>query len=365
MRIGLFVDQLFYKIPGGIGTYVEHLVRELGRLDHEDSYCLFHTGTAGSVRIPGGGFTERKLPGGRRALGLGWHSLGLPRVEWFTGHLDLVHAPGLVIPASAAPLVVTVHDLCVVKFPQWFPKRWQAFHRRGLDLALKFASAILVDSESTYSDMLEMYPGSGKRMRVIPLGVEASRRPDPERVKASLHRLGISGEFALCVGTLEPRKNLPRLIEAFGQVPGERTLVLTGAPGWDYEEVLQAARRAGDRVKLTGYVGPLELEALFAGATCFAYPSLYEGFGLPVLEAMARGVPVLTSNISSLAEVGEGACLMVDPADTEAIAAGLQDLFAEAALRERLRAAGTAKAATYTWDKTARATLEAYREVVA
>ncbi len=363
MRIGLFVDQLFYKFPGGIGTYVENLVRELGRLDHEDSYCLFHCGQAGSVRIPGGGFTERKLPGGRKALGLGWHSLGLPRAEWFTGPLDLAHAPGLVIPGSAAPLVVTVHDLCVVKFPQWFPRRWQAFHRRGLELAMKRASAILVDSESTFIDLLELYPGSGKRVRVVPLGVEAPPRPDPERVQDSLRRMGIAGEFALFVGTLEPRKNLLRLIEAFGRVAGDHALVLAGAPGWDYHEVFRAAERAGSRVKLTGYVGPLELEALFAGATLFAYPSLYEGFGLPVLEAMARGVPVLTSQISSLAEVGEGAGLMVDPHDTESIADGLQDLLSDAGLRERLRAAGKAKAASYTWEKTARGTLAAYREV--
>ncbi len=363
MRIGIFVDQLFYKVPGGIGTYVENLVRELGRLDHKDSYCLFHCGQAGSVRIPGGGFTERKLPGGRRALGLGWHGVGLPRVEWFTGQLDLLHAPGLVVPASGAPLVVTVHDLCVVKFPQWFPRRWQAFHQRGLELAVRHAATILVDSESTYFDLLEMYPGTGERVRVIPLGVTAPPRPDLERAQASLRRMGIAGEFALCVGTLEPRKNLPRLIEAFSRLEGDRTLVLAGAPGWDYQDVVEAAGRAGDRVKLLGYVGPLELEALFAGATLFAYPSLYEGFGLPVLEAMARGVPVLTSNISSLAEVGEGACLMVDPHDTAGIAQGLQDLFSDAGLRERLAAAGRAKAATYTWEKTARATLAAYREV--
>ncbi len=363
MRIGLFVDQLFYKVPGGIGTYVENLVRELGRLDHEDSYCLFHSGQAGSVRIPGGGFTERKLPGGRKALGAGWHSIGLPRVEWFTGHLDLVHAPGLVIPGSSAPLVVTVHDLCVVKFPQWFPRRWQAFHRRGLELTMKLASAILVDSDSTYSDLLELYPGSGKRVRIIPLGVEAPPRPDPERVQASLRRMGIAGEFVLCVGTLEPRKNLLRLIEAFERVGGDRTLVLAGAPGWDYGDVQRAAEQSGGRVILTGYVGPLELEALFAGATLFAYPSLYEGFGLPVLEAMARGVPVLTSNISSLAEVGAEACLMVDAGDTESIAAGLGELLDDAGLRERLRAAGEAKAGSYTWEKTARKTLAAYREV--
>jgi len=363
MRIGLFVDQLFYKVPGGIGTYVENMVREFGRLDHEDAYCLFHCGQAGSVRIPGGGFTERKLPGGRKALGLGWHSLGLPRLEWFTGPLDLVHAPGLVIPGSRAPLVVTVHDLCVVKFPGWFPRRWQAFHSRGLALAMKRASAILVDSESTFMDLLELYPGSGKRVRVVPLGVEAPAQCDPERVQASLRRMGITGEFALFVGTLEPRKNLPRLIEAFGRVAGERTLVLAGAPGWGYQDVLEAAERSGSRVKLMGYVGPLELEALFAGATLFAYPSLYEGFGLPVLEAMARGVPVLTSNISSLAEVGEGACLMVDPQDLDSMAEGLQDLLSDAGLRERLRAAGREKAAGYTWEKTARATLAAYREV--
>ncbi len=362
MRIGIFVDQLFYKIPGGIGTYVEHLVSELGRLDHDDSYCLFHCGQAGKVRIPAGGFTERRLPGGRRALGLAWHGAGLPRVEWFTGSLDLVHAPGLVIPGSGAPQVVTVHDLCVVKFPEWFPRRWRAFHRRGLELALKKASAILVDSESTYFDLLELSPGSGSRVRTVPLGVESPPPQDPEQVRASLRRLGVEGEYVLFVGTLEPRKNLPRLIEAFERAGGDRTLVLAGAPGWDFADVRQAAARLDGRVRLTGYVGPRELEALFAGATLFAYPSLYEGFGLPVLEAMARGVPVLTSDISSLAEVGEGACLMVDAQSTESIAEGLQALLTDASLRERFRAAGKEKAAAYTWEKTARHTLAAYRE---
>jgi alpha-1,3-rhamnosyl/mannosyltransferase len=162
----------------------------------------------------------------------------------------------------------------------------------------------------------------------------------------------------LAVGTLEPRKNLPRLIAAWTRLPEElrsaHALALVGPRGWDDEEVLAAARAAG--VRLLGRVGDAQLHALYANATAFAYPSLYEGFGLPVLEAMAAGAPVLTSLSSSLPEVAGDAALLVDPRDTAAIAAGLERLLRDAGLRERLRVAGRARAAAFSWERTARET---------
>ncbi|MHB8781574.1 MAG: glycosyltransferase, partial [Candidatus Geothermincolia bacterium] len=185
MRIGLFADQLLYRLPGGIGTYLRGLLQELPRIDQADDFVLLHHGAAGSISIPGSRFTERRLPG-RRAQSLAWHSVGRPRVERWIGALDLLHAPSLVVPPSRSPLIVTVHDLCVVKFPELFPRRWRIFHERGLKLAMRKASIILVDSESTRSDLLELGRYDPSRVRVVPLGVHVPQAPGAGEVAAVL-----------------------------------------------------------------------------------------------------------------------------------------------------------------------------------
>jgi glycosyltransferase involved in cell wall biosynthesis len=226
------------------------------------------------------------------------------------------------------------------------------------------AVRLLVPSAATARDLVELYGVEPERVAVIPLGVEPPAEPDRAGARRLLGDLGVRGPFLLAVGTLEPRKNLPRLLAAFGEVTDElpdHHLVVVGPVGWG-----PALRPTWEsvRVKLAGPVGDATLHALYQAADGLAYPSLYEGFGLPVLEAMAHGVPVLTSDRSSLPEVAGDAALLVDPVDRGAIAKGLVRLVGDGALRRRLAAAGRRRAAGFSWPATAAATWAAYRQAL-
>jgi len=223
--------------------------------------------------------------------------------------------------------------------------------------ALRRAAALLCNSQATRRDLVARFPAAADRASVIAFAADArflAARPDP----AVAARHGLERPYVLAVGTLEPRKNLERLIAAWEGLPDTHTLALVGPRGWDDESIVAAARRAGD-VRLLGRVSDEDLATLYAGAACFAYPSLYEGFGLPVLEAMAAGAPVLTSNVSSLPEVAGDAALLVDPLDTGVIREGLARLLTDPALGQDLRARGRARAAQFSWDRTASETLAA------
>jgi len=225
------------------------------------------------------------------------------------------------------------------------------------------AARVLVPSEATARDLAELYGVDRGRVTITPLGVEVPAEPDHAGAERLLRDLGVRGPFLLAVGTLEPRKNLPRLLDAFGEVAGElpgHWLVVVGPVGWG-----PRLRPTWDsvRVKLAGPVGDALLHALYQAADGLAYPSLYEGFGLPVLEAMANGIPVLTSDRSSLPEVAGDAALLVDPLDRAAIGAGLVRLAGDPGLRRDLVEAGRRRAAGFTWRATAAATWATYREV--
>jgi glycosyltransferase involved in cell wall biosynthesis len=278
--------------------------------------------------------------------------------------LDLVHATSAAVPPTRGrPLVATVHDLAFRHYPEAYPAAGRRYHERSARIVADEAARVLVPSEATARDLAELYGVDRGRVTITPLGAEVP--PDPDRAGAErlLHDLGVRGPFLLAVGTLEPRKNLPRLLDAFGEAAGElggHWLVVVGPVGWG-----PRLRPTWDsvRVKLAGPVGDRLLHALYQAADGLAYPSLYEGFGLPVLEAMANGTPVLTSDRSSLPEVAGDAALLVDPTDRAAIAAGLVRLAGDSALRRRLVEAGRRRAAAFTWRATAAATWSTYREV--
>lgn len=367
MRAALFADQLFYKQPGGIGTYITNLVPGMAGVLEGDLLVLVHHGRAGERLFAGlEGVEEKRLPWRRDVTGVSWHTLGLPKLEGYLGELDLVHTPALIYPPSRAPLVATVHDLIVLKYPAAFPSRWRHFHRRGLSLILRHASVIMCDSRSTFDDLCTLEGERDPRLRVVPMGV----RPPPEVVEdeidAVLEKFGLQPGFLLFVGTLEPRKNLPRLVEAYSSLSeDERSrcgqLVLAGAKGWiDEGELSRLRSRPG--VRFLGYLPQDELEALYRAASVFVYPSLYEGFGLPVLEAMARGLPVVTSETSSMRELGEETALLVDPLDGLELRRAITRLVEDAALREELSARGRERARGFTWERTAELTLQAYRD---
>jgi glycosyltransferase involved in cell wall biosynthesis len=262
-------------------------------------------------------------------------------------------------------------------FPDAYPASGRRFHERATRIAIAEAARVLVPSAATARDLAELYGVEQERVIVTPLGADPPTDPDPEPARRLLERLGVRGPFLLAVGTLEPRKNLPRLVAAFAEAAAdlpEHHLVVVGPTGWgrSLAEALppqgsfprSGGGSAPSGVVLAGAVEDGVLQGLYAAADGLAYPSLYEGFGLPVLEAMARGLPVLTSDRSSLPEVAGGAALLVDPTDVPAIAKGLIDLVSNHPLREGLAAGGRRRAAAFTWHATAAATWAAYQEAL-
>jgi glycosyltransferase involved in cell wall biosynthesis len=367
MRVGIFADQLFYAQPGGIGTYLRHLVPGLASKLDDGTLALAHHGPEGELAFPDlAGVEEVSLGPRRDLMGLAWHGLGRPRLERYLGKLDLVHAPSLVYPPSRAPLVATVHDLCILKYPGAFPSRWRAFHRRGLSLIMRDANVIMADSRSTYDDLRSLAGEHDPRVRIVPLGVDIPAIPKEEEVEAVLRKHELSPGYILFVGTVEPRKNLSRLVQAYAafepeEKKGSGELVLVGAQGWmGRRELSRVLSQAG--VRWLGYLPREELEAVYKGASMFVYPSVYEGFGLPVLEAMARGLPVVTSDSSSLREVGEGVALLVDPSDAREIGKAMRRLIDDEGMRRELAEKGMERAADFPWERTVELTLEVYED---
>jgi glycosyltransferase involved in cell wall biosynthesis len=293
--------------------------------------------------------------------------LGAPRLEWLGLDFDALLATNFVPPATRSRgVVLVVHDLAYERFPEMAPQidaRWRRVFRRWL----RRAASVIVPSESARRDLLERHHEvDPDRLHVIAHGAEPFDPPPPSEVERVRSRFGIEGRYALFVGGIDPRKNLSRLLEAFRLTDTDASLVIAGGRvNWVPGEVDRlhasvaalpdAARR---RVVLTGYVSEHDKRALLGGAEVLAYPSLYEGFGFPVLEAFAAGVPVLAADASSLPEVAGDAALLVDPRDPAAIADGLGRLLGEQGLREGLRRAGRERVRAFSWPETARRTAE-------
>jgi glycosyltransferase involved in cell wall biosynthesis len=270
----------------------------------------------------------------------------------------------LFVPAHVLPLihplpsVVTVHDLGYRRFPNAHPPRQRRYLDWSTGFSARRATHLLADSQATRRDLAEFYGvPPGKVTVVYPGGPEGLARVDPAPVRQR-HRL--PAEYVLHVGTLQPRKNLARLIEAVASLRARRPalgLVLAGRPGWLAEPLLALARAHADFVHLLDYVPQADLAGLYSGARVFAFPSLYEGFGFPILEAMACGTPVVCSNTSSLPELAGEAALLVDPLDPAALAAALEHVLTDAALAAELAARGPAQARQFTWEAAASRTL--------
>ena len=278
---------------------------------------------------------------GTLELDLAWYPLLLPRRA---RGLDVLHCPTYRAPAAGpVPVVMTIHDLAVFRFPQAFRRWTRAYSRRVVPRSARAARLVLAVSEFTKREAVELLGLSADRIRVVPNGVEPTFGPAGDAA---------AGDYVLAVGTLEPRKNLPRLAEATRRLGIE--LRVAGARGWGGVPL--------DGVVLLGEVPDEELARLYRGARCLAYPSLYEGFGIPVLEAMACGTPVVTGDRTGTAETAGAAAVLVDPLDHEAIAAGIEEADRR---RDELRVLGLERAAGFTWERAAALTAEAYREAAA
>jgi glycosyltransferase involved in cell wall biosynthesis len=359
IRVGYTVEQCWHDQPGG--TAVAALAVASCLLERPADVDLRFV--AGKHQLP-----PRRpfvppgkvamLPLARPWLYETWTRLNWPKVESVTGQIDVAHATGLVPCATAAPLVVTVHDLAFRHTPDRFTRHGVRVMERSLAAIARRADRVICSSQSTVDDC-EAAGLDPAALRLVPLGVDPTSATDAE-IDAARREYDLPDRFVLFVGTLEPRKNLARLVDAMRRIAvdshGERVpLIVAGPTGWGEVSVPTSAD-----VRLLGFVPDELLRGLYAAATVFAYPSEREGFGLPVLEAMAQGAAVVTSRGTSTEEVAGGAAVLVDPLDTDDIARGIDE-----ALRrlDELCDAGRRRAQELSWNSTAQQTIAVYREV--
>jgi len=373
MRIALNALQVRAK-KSGVGQYISGLIDGLlGAMSPDDHLIVYATpfNAPNYQRDDPRLETRRWGPAAKRPIRLAYEWAFLPR--WIErDRIDVFHGPANFLPRRCAcPSVVTVHDLSQWVHPSRFGYVRRAYWHWMTLHTIRLATHIIAVSENTRSDLGRYLSVEAERIEVIPEAAAPSFRPLPDCRYDSppLRRYGIGGPYVLHVGTLEPGKNIPRLLEAFARFRRESALdwrlVLAGDRGWLRRDIFHTIRRHAleDRVILAGYVPDEDLPLLYNAAEFFAFPSLNEGFGLPPLEAMACGAPVIASNVSSLPEVLAEAPLYVDPLDVGALAAAMLRLARDPVVRRERSEAGLKQAKRYSWMETGRRTLEVYRRV--
>jgi glycosyltransferase involved in cell wall biosynthesis len=356
----------------GNETYAANLVEALAEVDQENTYTVYVTRAEALARFEGRWPNVRV----RRTL----PHTPLVRIpvtlsaELRRRPVDLLHVQYTAPPLAPCPVVATIHDLSFEHIPETFNRRSRVQLRLTVRATARAAAHVIAPSEYTRRDLIETYGLDPERVTAIPLAASKHFRrvEDADEIERVRRRYGITRDYVLAVGSIQPRKNLARLVRAYSGLRRERgrsnlpQLVLVGKRAWLYGETLKAVEEegVGDSVVLTGYVSEGDLPALYTGALLFAYPSYYEGFGLPPLEAMRCGTAVLTGDRTSLPEVVGDAGLLADPFDTGAIARALALLIEDPALRAELGARGLERASAFDWRDTARMTLQVYRRVM-
>ncbi|NLX35332.1 MAG: glycosyltransferase family 4 protein [Chloroflexi bacterium] len=369
----LLSDDASYR-AAGVSRFIHGLLANLPLVDPTLRYAAFveHEG----LRYPGWRTEFSRWAAGSPCRRIVWEQLGQP---WRIRQLRaaLLHAPVNVGPAlgrlvAQCPTVVTVHDLSFVRYPELFTRARRLYQQHLTPYTVRHAAAITADSQATKNDLVNLYGVDANKVRVVYPGVDAGLVPiaDESRLAALRHRHRLPEHFVLFLGTIEPRKNLVTLLEAYALLQRRaglpHHLVIAGGKGWHYEQVFAAVERLGlsEQVHFPGYVSAGELPLWYNAAAVLAYPSLYEGFGLPPLEAMACGTPVVVSNVSSLPEVVGSAAPMVDPHDVAGWADTIARLLTDQNFADTVRADGLRRAQAFTWERTARQVSQVYHEVL-
>ena len=364
---------------GGIGRYTRDLIHALVIEAPDFDYKLFSARPPSVLPVAdplpvATGVAHRAAPLGERWLYRLSYRARLPLpVQSFTGALDLFHSPDFVLPpvSGRIPTILTVHDLSFIHYPETFPVKLVEYLNRVVPWSVERADHILADSESTRGDLQSFWGVAPERISVLYSGVNERFRPvtDATALDAVCDRYGLPRPFVLAVGTVQPRKNYEMLVRAFRPVTGHHphSLVIVGGKGWLDEGLPKEIERQGlgERVKLAGFVDDADLPALYSAADLLAFPSLYEGFGLPLLEAMACGTPVLSSDASSLPEVAGSSAVLLSPHDESAWSAALIGLLGDEVARQRLLAAGFERSAQFSWASSARLLASIYRNILA
>lgn len=370
LRVAIDAHMVGEKETGN-ESYVLNLIRGLAAIDTTTSYLLYstHPETLDQLGPFGSNFATQRIQPAPSALRI---PLGLP-VRTMADHLDVLHVTYIAPPISPVPVVASVHDISYVLYPETFSRRDKVILGTLVPLTLKRAAVVLTLSESARRDIVRHYGTPEDKIEIVPPTISSAYRrlADQAGIAPTLARFGIPGRYLLAVGNLQPRKNLPRLIRAFAQLrrDGAYTgkLVLVGKSKWRESDISREVRALGlaDEIILTGYVEEEDVVTLYNGADAFVYPSIYEGFGMPPLEAMACGCPVVTGNTSSLPEVVGDAGLMVDPTSVEALAAAIARITCDADLRRTLVERGSERLARFPTEAAARTTLDVYRRAAA
>jgi len=373
MRIGIDYTSAARQ-SAGIGRFTRELVRAALALDEDNDYRLLVAGRqpVAQAHLPRASRRYRlvQTPISERNLVRLWHRLQIPLpVEVFLGRVDIFHSPDFVLPPVArAVKVLTIHDLSFLRVPECADPRLRWYLGQVVPRSVGRADFLLADSESTRRDLVELLGVPPDRVQVIYGGVDAMFAPveDAEALRRAREKYARGRPFILAVGTLEPRKNYPTLIRAFARARQAarlpHALVIVGRKGWVYEPIFAAVDDLGlhDEVIFPGFVPDEELPALYNAADVLVTPSFYEGFGLPALEAMACGTPVIVSDVSSLPEVVGEAGVRIDPRDEAGLAEAIVRVVGDSALRAGLREAGLRRAREFTWDRAARELLGVY-----
>jgi glycosyltransferase involved in cell wall biosynthesis len=369
VRIG--IDARLASAPRtGIGSYTANLIAALARTGAPERFVLFTDVPPAAPAPPGCEYLV--LPGTRRLL---WTFGALPGACRRAG-LDLFHGTtNFEVPAFAGcPLVATIHDLIPLRYPAAVSRRFRWLFRGLIGRAVRASRRVITVSEFTRREILERHPGAAGKIVVVPNGVDPSftAAGDPDADRRVRERHGLAGRYLLFVGVFEPRKNVPLLVDAFEILRHthpeavDLQLALAGGAGWRGEQIAAGVRSRGlePAVRLLGYVPDADLPALYRGATLAVVPSQYEGFGIPAIEAMACGAPVLAANAAALPETVGDAGELFAPGDPGELAAHVARLIAAPQRLAELRARGLARAAAYTWDRAAALTLATYRDAL-